>query len=305
MSFYKVLNVNENANQNEIKKSYRKLSLEHHPDKNNNSEESNSKFKEISEAYETLGDEEKRKRYDHERKMQNNFSNSRANSRNPFMNQNELFNMFNMFDDGFHGFMQHGGPNIRIFRNGVDVSPIMKDDLSLPLKITLEETYHGHTKEISIKRQIFNLNNNSKIEENEVISIKIPKGIDNNEIIVIENKGNKYLKGPTEIFSNLKIIFLLEKHDTFTREGINLTYNHKITLKDALCGFKIEINHINGSNYNINNKAGNIINPNYFKEIENLGMVKFNNCGKLIIKFTIDFPATLTKEQIDKLSEIL
>ena len=237
--------------------------------------------------------------------MKNNFANSRGNGRSPFMNQNELFNMFNMFDSNFNGFMQHGGPNIRIFRNGVDISPIMKDDLSMPLKITLEETYHGHNKEISIKRQIIDLNNNSKVEENEVISIKIPKGIDNNEIIVIENKGNKYIKDSTEVFSNLKIIFLLEKHHSFTRDGINLIYNHKISLKEALCGFKIEVNHVNGNNYNVNNKPGNIINPNYFKEIDNLGMIKFNKCGKLIIKFTIDFPNTLTEEQINKISEIL
>ena len=54
MNYYKILNVNENANQSEIKKAYRKLSLEHHPDKNNNSDESNAKFKEISEAMKLL-----------------------------------------------------------------------------------------------------------------------------------------------------------------------------------------------------------------------------------------------------------
>ena len=64
MNYYKILDVNENANQNEIRKAYRKLSLEHHPDKNKNSDESNEKFKQISEAYEIIGDEEKRKIYD-------------------------------------------------------------------------------------------------------------------------------------------------------------------------------------------------------------------------------------------------
>src|SRR5210317_900873 len=59
--FYKVLEVDEKATQEDIKKSYRKLSLKYHPDKNPATEE---KFKQISEAYETLGDNEKRREYD-------------------------------------------------------------------------------------------------------------------------------------------------------------------------------------------------------------------------------------------------
>lgn len=78
-TFYKLLEVEETASQEEIKKNYRKLSLKYHPDKNPNTAD---KFKEISEAYETLGDVDKRKEYD----MQN---------RNPFMNRGGPFNQGN------------------------------------------------------------------------------------------------------------------------------------------------------------------------------------------------------------------
>lgn len=306
MNYYEVLNVEEGSSQNDIKKSYRKLSLEHHPDKNNNSKESNDNFQRISEAYETLGDEDKRKIYDNERKMKSNFGNFHGSgSRNPFMNEHEIFNMFSMFDNNFNGFMNRGGPNIRIFRNGVHVNHMNKEDLTVPVSITLEESYHGKNKEISIKRNIYNLNDHSKSDEREIMNISIPKGIDNNEFIVIEKKGNKYIQNSNDIYSNVKIIFLLEKNNVYKREGVNLIYVHKISLKEALCGFKIEVDHINGNKYTINNKEGNIINPNYYKEIENLGMTKFDKCGKLIIKFIIEFPLTLTLEQIHQLSSTL
>ena len=63
-SFYNVLDISETATADEIKKAYRKLSMLYHPDKNGNSSESTEKFQKISEAYEVLGDAEKKKEYD-------------------------------------------------------------------------------------------------------------------------------------------------------------------------------------------------------------------------------------------------
>ena len=63
-SFYKILGVNEKSTKDEIKKAFRTLSMKHHPDKNNGNPESTKKFQKITEAYETLGDEQKREEYD-------------------------------------------------------------------------------------------------------------------------------------------------------------------------------------------------------------------------------------------------
>ena len=89
------------------------------------------------------------------------------------------------------------------------------------------------------------------------------------------------------------------------RDGLNLVYNKDITLKESLTGFKFDIKHINGKTYTINNEGGNIIPSNYIKEISNLGMSRQNNIGKLIIKFNVIFPETLTSEQIKSLKDIL
>ncbi len=77
-SYYKILGVNEKASKDEIKRAYRSLSLKHHPDKNKGDKMSESMFQKISEAYETLGDDQKREEYD----MQ---------SKNPFMRMNSHY----------------------------------------------------------------------------------------------------------------------------------------------------------------------------------------------------------------------
>ena len=89
MTFYDILGIDKNATQNDIKKAYRALSLKWHPDKNNNSEESCEKFKQISEAYQTLSDSGKREEYDNRDNINNH----------PFHRANSNFNM----STGFNG----------------------------------------------------------------------------------------------------------------------------------------------------------------------------------------------------------
>ena len=311
MTFYDILGIDKNATQNDIKKAYRALSLKWHPDKNNNSEESCEKFKQISEAYQTLSDSGKREEYDNRDNINNHpfhRANSNFNMSTGFngMNNSNIFDMFNMFDNNFQGFMNGGGPNIRIFRNGVPVNPINRpDDISIVVSLSLDECYDDSKKTIEIERSIIDVNNNSRKTEKEILQVNFPRGIDNKDVIVIENKRNVVRHESINMISNLKIEIQIDKHDKFTRNGIDLLYNHKITLKESLCGFSFELEHINGNSYTINNKNGNIITPNYSKEINNLGIIKNGKCGKLIINFSIDFPSQLTEKQIELLKEAL
>ncbi len=136
----------------------------------------------------------------------------------------------------------------------------------------------------------------------EKIYVDIPKGIDSGEIIKISKKGNilnEYTKG------DIKVFVTVVNNSKFKRNGLNLIINKKLSLKDALCGFKFEFKHLNGKTYAINNEEGNIIKPNYQKIIRNLGMERNNQKGSLIILFSIDFPESLSIEQVKKIKEIL
>jgi len=303
MDYYKVLGVTENSTGEEIKKAFRKLSLKHHPDRGGSADE----FKKINEAYQTLGDPKKRQMY----KMNRGNPFAGFNGREPDMDP--IFKMF--FGGGIPGMGMPGMPGMsgmpgmpgmghaQVFVNG---RPINMNTLQKPtpiikrITISLAQSFAGMTYPLQIERWI--MVNNVKKMEKERIYVKIKKGADSGEIIIIREKGNiinETLKG------DIKLFIKVENKSKFKREGLNLKHQKSITLKESLTGFKFDIKHLNGKTYTINNDSGNIIPANYKKEIDNLGMTRDNSTGKLIIEFEVIFPETLTNEQISKLKEIL
>jgi DnaJ-class molecular chaperone len=295
-NLYETLGVAKTATQEEIKKAYRKLSLELHPDRNNGSDESTEKFKKISNAYETLGDEDKRKVYD----MRDN------NNVGIGIDPNEIFKFFsqNMFGNmGQRVNMGQGqnphGPgffNVEGLRQSLNKPiPIMKN-----LEITLTKAYVGCTLPLEITRWV--IENGIKREETETIYINIPKGVDNNELIILRDKGhimNDSIKGDIKIFISIK-------NDTeFIRNGLDLVLNKTISLKEALCGFSFDMKYLDGKTFKINNGHGNVIGFNYKKVLPDMGMKRDNHTGNIIINFTIVFPEKLTEEQVESLLTIL
>lgn len=303
MTYYKCLEVNENATQDEIKKAYRRLSLQHHPDKNKGDD---VKFKEINEAYQILGDVNKRKEYD-----------MKISGRNmPFGGSGMPFGGGMQFRGGmpFQGGMPdeilramfgggNGMPNIRIFRNGVEQP--LNNQLKKPVpiiktvEITLEQSYNGVKIPFALERWV--IEGNLKKTEKETIYIDIPKGTDNNEIIIIRNKGNIISdtnKGDIKVFIKVK-------NDTqFKRDGLNLILNKNISLKDSLCGFDFVINYFNNRNFIIKN-YDNIITPGFSKVVPNLGLKREGHTGNLIITFNVKFPEKIDADKIEKLKELL
>jgi DnaJ-class molecular chaperone len=319
-NYYKILEVQKNASIEDIKKSYRKLSLKYHPDKNQGDGEiaATEKFKEITEAYEVLGDVEKRKAHDLNSMM------------NPFMNRensgggmrpddllNMIFNMGNMESHlsnnnpsmdmpnmNMMGHMFSGvSPNIRVFHNGVPThnsSFIKPPAIQKNIEITLEQAFIGCNIPVVINR--FIQEGNIKKTENETVYVNIPKGVDNNEILLLKNKGNVV---SADCVGDIKIFVAVKNNTEFSRQGLDLIYNKKISLKEALCGFSFEMNYVNGKTFRMKNNQGNVICPGYKKVLPNMGMRRENANGNLIIMFQIIYPGTLTTEQIAILEKTL
>jgi DnaJ-class molecular chaperone len=324
---YEVLGVTKDSSQEDIKKAYRKLSLLLHPDRNNNSPESTDKYQKVNSAYEILGDEQERAKYN--RQNSSPFfqagGGGGGSSHSVEINPADIFNFLNKnvfeqmgsvniggmsFNPMGMGSMNMGQMNMDMDSMGMSMGDMtmtgLKNKLIKPVPIIkteelqLSKAFNGCKVPINIKRWV--VENGVKKEESETVYLQVPKGVDDNELIIIRGKGNalsQHNVGDVKIF--IKII-----NDTcFTRNGLDLILSKTITLKEALCGFTFDLNYIDGRTFKINNNGGHIISNNYNKVISKMGLSREEHVGNLIIKFTVEFPTTLTPEQLEGLSNIL
>lgn len=324
-NFYKVLGVDEKASKDDIKKSYRTLQMKYHPDRNNNSQEANNMTQKLNEAYETLGDDEKREEYDMTRN--NPFLKGASNMD---VQMDDIINMMfggmgmggmqgmggfpgmqgmgGMQMGGFPGMRMQGmgglppGTKIHFFQGG---NPMNFQQLQKPtaiiknINIKISQVLTGANIPLEIERWI--MEQGMKVFETETIYVTIPKGIDDGELILLKDKGNvinETCKG------DIKVFVKIENDSIFKRVGLDLVLEKSINLKDALCGFSFELTYINGKSYTLNNNAGNIIPHGFRKIIPNMGLERDQHKGNMIIEFNVQFPEKLSESVIASLKKI-
>lgn len=220
-SLYQTLDVSENANQDEIKKSYRRLARKYHPDLNK-TKEAEEKFKEINAAYEILSDEEKRRQYDQFGDNMfggQNFSDF-ARSRSASEDLDDILS--SIFGRG--GFSQRFSQNSQGF-SGFNFSNFAHEDLDMTttLNVSVLDTLLGNKKQVSIN--------------NETFSLKIPIGVEEGEKIRVRNKGKMGRTGRSDLLLQIHI----EEDEIYRREKDDIIQIFDLPLKTALFGGKIEI----------------------------------------------------------------
>ncbi len=220
-SLYQTLDVSENANQDEIKKSYRRLARKYHPDLNK-TKEAEEKFKEINAAYEILSDEEKRRQYDQFGDNMfggQNFSDF-ARSRSTNEDLDDILS--SIFGRG--GFSQRFSQNSQGF-SGFNFSNFAPEDLDMTttLNVSVLDTLLGNKKQVSIN--------------NETFSLKIPIGVEEGEKIRVRNKGKMGRTGRGDLLLQIHI----EEDEIYRREKDDIIQIFDLPLKTALFGGKIEI----------------------------------------------------------------
>ena len=312
-NYYSILEVPQTATIDEIKKSYRRLSLLCHPDRNQNSSESTFKFQKLNEAYEVLSDPDKKKEYDMINnnpflKMMGQMNiNGQPVNMNMGMGLNPMEEIFNNLLNPFGP----GGQGIHVFHNGINVNgingngqqfyksfqkptPIMKT-----IDVPIDKILSGTTMPVDIERWIIQEGN--KVFEKETIYVDVPKGIDEGEIIILRDKGNV---AANDVKGDIKIYIRIQNNSELKRQGLDLILEKNISLKEALCGFTFEIKYLTGKVYTINNNSGNIIVPGYKKMIPNMGFSRDQHTGNLIIIFNVKFPEKLDDKVLEQLRKI-
>ncbi len=216
--YYKTLGVERNATQDEIKKAFRRLAHEHHPDKKGGDDK---KFKEISEAYNTLGDAEKRAQYD---RFGSGFSGASGAGAgggfNPqdfgfdFNGQNIEFDLNDILGQFF------GGGRSRVRRG---------KNIRVDIEITFKESIFGTTKEISINGQ--------------KMTLSIPTGVENETTLRVAGKGESLQGGqPGDLLVTLRVI----ADRRFRKEGQHIVTDLSIPVSMALLGAEIKIETLDG-----------------------------------------------------------
>ena len=141
--YYEVLGVSKDASQAEMKKSYRKLALQYHPDRNPDNKEAEEKFKEAAEAFEVLSDEQKRAKYDR-------FGHAGMHSGSDYHQNSNMDDIFSAFGDVFGDVFNQGRGGRRQAKTAP--TPRGGHDLSQEITVTLKESFLGAKKEIGIYR---------------------------------------------------------------------------------------------------------------------------------------------------------
>ena len=316
--YYKLLGVNKTAAQDEIKKAYRKLAKQYHPDANKNNPEATEKFKSIGEAYEVLKDPEKRSRYDQLGSNWKAYSRSGAGAGWPGGAQgqgarstydfsgsgfdfgdlggggfSDFFEMFfgkgsdSRFQDFSSSYGTAGSAGKQSQRTGWRGRNTAQkgQDVESKLTITLREAYYGT--ERSLKLQ----NRDGKVR---TINVKIPKGIKDGGKIRITGEGGKSGSGGSS--GDLFLLIEITKHHFFTRKEDNLYCEIPVTIKEAIFGASIGVPTFAG-NVMVKLPAGTQSGKTLRLKGKGMPLVKSTETGDLYAKIKIVIPVHLTEEQ--------
>ena len=297
---YTILGVPETASPLEIKNAYKQLAAKWHPDKCKDETKLtmyNDKFKEIGQAYEILSNPEKRQIYDQVGDNSNN------NIEDVIRQQEEMKNMRGMFGGQGFGFdprnmFGQGGSN------GQGIQIQFNPNIMFNIKLTLEDIYTGTEIIYQLKRQVIHIigGKPTQTNENESITIKIPKGTRAGENIVIDGRGNKLIQDNV-VKKQGSVICVVEEipHVKFQRsqaQPLHLLLKHTISIFQALLGdFNITLTGIDGNKFNVSIEH-TVITPETVISIVDKGMVSVNGKkGNIYVTFNIEYPAQLSSEQ--------
>ena len=344
--YYEVLGVDKNATPEELKKAYRTLALQYHPDRNPGDKEAEEKFKEAAEAYDVLSNPDKKARYD-----QFGMAGMDGAYGQGGMNMDDIFSQFgsifgDLFGGGFRtGFTGFGG-------GGAARRVLRGSNLRIKVKLTLEEIDRGCEKKIKVSKYVpcktcggsgardgktetcphchgtgvvtetkrtmlgmmqtqsacpqcggegrivkdkcHDCHGDGIVKSDEIITIKIPAGVQDGMQLAMQGQGNAAPRGG--IAGDLIVLVEEVEHETFERQDANLYYNAFITFSDAALGASVEIPTLNGKvkiKVEPGTPSGRVV------RLRGKGLPVLNGYGRgdLLVCLNVWVPKTLDKEE--------
>lgn len=302
--YYKILGVDKNATPDAIKKAYRKLAVQYHPDKTKNDKRAEEKFKEVNEAHDVLSDPEKRKRYDEfgenwehfqhsgeagptgrSRKQQTgNRGGSFTFDATDFENDERMEDLLRHFFGGQFGGARQGGRA----SGGRPYGAIDGNDLEAEIQITLEEAFAGSARMIDLGTEKHRLT--------------LKRGVRDGQQFRLRGKGQPGRNGGKN--GDLLVHIRIAPHPRYTREGINLHCRHHVDLITAVLGGKTRVHTLHGDKMatlqpGTQNGAS--------LRMRGLGMPDYDHpdtSGDLYLDIQVDIPRQLSPEERDLFNKL-
>ena len=275
--FYKVLGVDKQAGADEIKKKYRILARELHPDKNKGDAAKEEKFKGISEAYEILSDTKKRAEYDEARALF-----ERGGFRSPMGGGGQGGD----FNDIFGG----GNPQ-DLFANlfgGGRRGPRKGQDLQTEASITFRESITGTNLDLRLSTDRGATQN---------ITARVPAGVSDGAKIRVKGKGAAGEAGPGDLF----IMLHVKAHAIFGRKGENLTITLPVTFTEAALGADIKVPTMSGDDVTVRIAPGT--SNGRTLRVKGRGITKGTTTGDLLVTVEVQVPQRVDGKALDALRE--
>jgi molecular chaperone DnaJ len=333
--FYEILGVQRNASDDEIKKSYRKLAMKYHPDRNKDDKESERKFKEVSAAYEILKDSEKRSAYDqygHDAFRQGGGGQGFGDFGGGF---SDIFEEF--FGGGFGGQSRQRGPQ-------------RGNDLRYNMSVSLQEAYSGKKSQIripsydgcdlcsatgsadktgpsicstcggqgkvrstqgffsierpcptcggegsSIKNPCLKCSGTGQVKKQKTISVTIPAGVDTGTRIRISGEGEPGQRGAGN--GDLYIFVEVQKDKLFEREEENIFCQIPISITTAILGGDVEVPTIEGKKARLNIPPGTQSETQFRLKGKGMSILRQTRRGDMYVEANVEIPVNLNSKQ--------
>jgi curved DNA-binding protein len=290
IDYYKILGLEKNASQDNIKKAYRKLARKHHPDLNPNNKEAHKLFQQINEANEVLSDPEKRKKYDEygkDWKHAEQFEQAKQqSSQRRYSNEGGQQFSGDYDEEGFSDFFESlfGGSGGR----RTSQTKFRGQDYNAELQVNFTDAFTTHQQTITI--------------DGKNVRITIPAGIENGQKIKLKGYGSPGVNGGPN--GDLYITFIIINKTNFRRDGNDLYATVDINLYTALLGGEITVDTLNGK---VKLKVNPITQNGTKIRLKGKGFPVYKSEGQfgdLFVTYNVNLPTNLTEKQKELFTQL-
>ncbi|KAH9659475.1 Chaperone DNA J 1-like [Citrus sinensis] len=322
--YYEILGVSKNASAEDLKKAYKKAAIKNHPDKGGDPE----KFKELAQAYEVLSDPEKREIYDQygEDALKEGMGGGSSRGRRQRRGEDVVHPLKVSLEDLYLGTSKKLSLSRNVIcskcsgkgsKSGASMKCSGCQGTGMKVSIRhlgpsmIQQMQHpcneckGTGETINDKDRCPQCKGEKVVQEKKVLEVIVEKGMQNGQKITFPGEADE---APDTVTGDIVFVLQQKEHPKFKRKGEDLFYEHTLSLTEALCGFQFALTHLDGRQLLIKSNPGEVVKPDSYKAINEEGMPLYQRPfmkGKLYIHFTVEFPDSLTPDQVKALEAIL